>query len=255
VVALRAHARGKRAMPAKKRHIIAAADVPKVFSDAEVRRLVDKAQLPPIADLPRFAEIIRHLAESYIRDAEAGDDNAVYREVRALYFAARRRRYAEMAELIAALSPRTRQIIAKRETLPRVPWRLPDADAFAHADKAAKIAACQIIMYLLARGGEWRPGRGSRLVWHPRLIASPPQRHVPKRAAESNFILMLQLAYLSATGHAPAFTARHNALGRFPLFAIACLKLIAGSAPNTIEIINELQRRRLKLKARQLLEV
>jgi hypothetical protein len=86
-------------------------------------------------------------------------------------------------------------------------------------------------------------------VWHPRLIAPLLQRHVPKRAAESNFILMLQLAYLNLTGRDPAFTARHNALGRFPLFAIACLKLVSPDA-NTIEIINELQRRRLEVGTR-----
>jgi hypothetical protein len=82
-------------MPAKKQlRIIASNDVPQVFSDAKVRRLVTKAQLrlPPNADLARFAAIIRCAAENYISDAGAGDDNTVHHEIRALYFAVRRRR-------------------------------------------------------------------------------------------------------------------------------------------------------------------
>jgi hypothetical protein len=236
----------------KVRRTIALKEVPIVFSDDCVRQLAAEAKLP-LHDVSRISTAIRHAAESYICDANTADDNVVHHEIRTLYYAARRHRCPESARLIEALSPRTREIIAKRAARPSVPWRLPDASALHDTDETSRLAACHDIMRLLARGGQWRKGRvrpgGDRsMMWDPILIGPTPQRRVRRRAAENSFILKLQLAHLNATGRAPPFTAHYASMGPFIRFARACLRSVAGPAPNAIEIINQLQRRRIRLK-------
>jgi hypothetical protein len=125
---------------------------------------------------------------------------------------------------------------------------LPDAAALRDKDKAVRIAACETIRSLLSRGGQWQEGRrragGKQSIkWQPNLIGPQLRRHVPKRKAESEFVLGLQLAYLIATGRT-AFTAHPENMGPFARIASYYLRLIAGPGPNAAEIINELQRRR-----------
>jgi len=223
--------------------------VPDDFTTAKVRQLAAEAEvrLPAGVDVARLAAAIRAVAETYVGRATTADSNIVHHEIAALYNAARRHRFGEAARLIEALSERTRAYIGKR----RVPWKLPAAGTL--RDKATRDAACADIMSLLSRGGHWRKGRlrlgGKRpMVWEPLLYAPVLQKHPPKRAAERDFIVGLQWAWLDVVGQDPPMTADRDEPGPFVKFAAACLHLVAPDA-NFFWIINRLHERRKQWQA------
>jgi hypothetical protein len=228
--------------------------VPRIFSDDNVRQLVAQAKLPllPDADLLRFAAGLRSAAEIYIRDVRVADDNAVHHEIEALYRAAHRRRYEEAAEQIEGLSNRTRDFIKKRCARPSVPWRLPRADALRHS--ATRDDACLAIVSLLRVGGRWQEGRrrpgGKRSMTFVAALHAPKlQKHPPKRRAERDFIMWLQVAYAEATDQLPPLTANPERPGPFARMAKACLRQLGMEAADVVELINELHRR-ARLKGR-----
>jgi hypothetical protein len=241
----------------KVRAIPAPEDVPVIFSDERVRQLAAEAKLPlDTADLPRFAAAIRVAAETYIRDASIPSDNAVHREIKALYNAAARRRHAEVAERIDALSKRTRDFINKRAALPSIPWKIPAAAAL--RNEAKRDDACAAIASLLRIGGRWKQGRrrpsGRRSIsFVPELYAPTLRKHLPKRKAERDFVMWLQLAYLNATEQSPPHTAHHVNRGPFARMVKACLQLVGAQAADAVELINGLQRDRRRMRKRQLL--
>jgi hypothetical protein len=234
----------------KRRQIGAVYDVPQIFSDDNVRQLVADAKLPfpPHADLPRFAAGIRGAAEIYISDLGAGDDNAVHHEINGLYSAAHRRSYLDAAKRIESLSKQARDFIAKRSARPSVPWKLPSSDALGRPE--TRDDACATIVSLLRIGGRWQEGRrrpgGKRSMTFVATLHAPTlQRNPPKRQAEYNFVMLLQVAYAEATGDAPALTVNpvEGKRGPFARLANACLKLIGAASANVDELINELNRR------------
>jgi hypothetical protein len=253
VVGLRRHAE-VLAVPTTKRRILAVRDVPQIFSDDNVRRLAaeTKLPLPPDTDLPRFAAGIRSAAEIYIRDVDTADNNAVHHEIKTLYSAANRRRYVETAKRIDSLSQRTRDFINERSKRPNVPWVLPHADAL--RSEATRDDACAVIVSLLRVGGRWQEGRrrpsGKRSMTFVATLHAPKlQKHPPKREAERDFVMWLQVAYTETTGQLPPLTANPERLGPFARMAKACLKLIGMPAADIVELINELDRR-ARLKGR-----
>jgi hypothetical protein len=234
----------------KDQRILALDQVPIVFSDAQVRQFAAKAKLPADTNLTRFAAAIRDAAMIYVRDAGTPDGNAVHHEIKALYSAASRHRYKEAAERIEALSQQTRDFINRRAERPNVPWQIPAADTL--RDKATREAACQTIINLLSQGGRWREGRrrtgGERsMVWEPKLYAPTLQKRPPKRKAERDFVMWLQIAFLDATEQSPPHTAHHVNPGPFARMVKTCMRLIAPAA-DTVKIINELQRQRREKK-------
>jgi hypothetical protein len=242
-------------MPANGRPIIAARDAPDIFSDECVRALAAKAKLPSDADLPRFVAAIQAAAEIYIRDIGIADDNAVHHEIKALYSAANRRKYAETAERIDTLSKRTREFINKRAERPNIPWKIPAATAL--RKNATQDDACAAIGSLLRMGGRWELGRrrqgGKRsMSFVPVLYAPKLHKHPPKRKAERDFVMWLQVAYTEATGQMPPLTAHHDNPGPFARMAKECLKLIGMPAADAVELINKLQGQRKKMSKRQL---
>jgi hypothetical protein len=240
----------------KVRSIPALEDVPRIFGDECVRQLASVAKMPlNAADLPRFAAAIRSTAETYIRDASIPNRNAMHHEIKALYNAAARHRCKKAADLIDTLSQPTRDFINKRSNQANIPWRLPAAAAL--RDKATQDAACQALVSLLSRGGRWREGRrraggGRPMVWKPCLYAPTLQKSPPKRKAERDFIMFLQVDYLNATGQSPPHTAHHVNRGPFARIVKACLQLVGAQAADAVELINELQRQRAQMRKRQL---
>lgn len=228
-------------------------DVPRIFSDGRVRQLAADAKLPLDDGLPPFAAAIRIAAETYIRDANIPSDNAVHREIKALYNAAAKRRHAEVAERIDALSNRTRDFINKRSAMPSIPWKIPAAAAL--RNEAKRDDACATIASLLRIGGRWKQGRrrpsGKRsMSFIPELYAPKLQKHLPKRKAERDFVMWMQLAYLNATEQSPPHTAHHVNRGPFARMVKACLQLVGAQAADVVELINELQRQRRQMRKR-----
>ena len=77
-------------MTTKDRRIPAPQDVPRIFSDDQVRQLAAVAKLPADANLPHFATAVRDAALLYIRDASTASDNEVHHGVDVLLRAADR---------------------------------------------------------------------------------------------------------------------------------------------------------------------
>jgi hypothetical protein len=231
---------GVVAVSTKRRQIGAVYDVPQIFSDDNVGRLVADAKLPfpPRADLPRFAADIRCAAERCIADL-----NSVHDEIKGLYSAANRRRYLDAAERLERLSKQARDFIGKRSARPTVPLELPSSDALRHPETQDE--ACAAIVSLLRIGGRWQEGRrrpgGKRSMTFVATLHAPPPP--PKRQAELNFVMLLQVAYAEATGKPPALTVNPQRPGPFARLAKACLRFIGAASVDVNDLVNELNRR------------
>jgi hypothetical protein len=229
----------------KSREPIAAGDVPRIFEDACIDALAVIGRLPAGADRKRFAEGVREAARIYARDSRIPTDNELNAEIAALYRAAERKRYGEVAKLLEQLSPRTRKLLNKREV------QLPASEDLRDATRQGK--ACEIISRLCQYGGEYGEGRrrpsGKRSrTWQPRLVAPQPRRNFPRRDAERDFVMWLQLAWLEATGERPSLAANPERPGPFARMARKCLALVGAGHADVVGLINELNKRRRKIQ-------
>src|SRR5262249_23934952 len=87
------------------------------------------------------------------------------------------------------------------------------------------------------------PAKRSR-TWRPLLYAPQLCRNFPKRAAELNFIIWLQIGWLDATGKLPSLAANPDRPGRFARMVRECLQLVGASHADAVGLINELNKRR-----------
>jgi hypothetical protein len=235
----------------KSRKPIAAADGRRVFDDICIDTLAAIGRLQEGADRKRFAQGIRETARIYARDARTPTDNELHAEIAALYRAAERKRCGQVADLLEKLSPKASQLLSKRAA--RLGIELPaSADL---RDRPQQQTACEGVLRLCQYGGKYVEGRrrtsGKRSrTWRPLLVVQEPRRHVPKRDAELNFIMCLQLAWLEASGTKPNLAA-NRALNReirgpFARMAAECLTLVGASHADAVGLINELNRRRIQ---------
>jgi hypothetical protein len=231
----------------KARRLIAVEDVARVFDDACVERLAREGRLPAHANKERFAAGVREAARIFARDARDPNANMLHDEIGGLYWAAKRRLYEEAAQCVQVLSARARALLTTRGTLP---------SSAALLDPIQRESACATIERLCARGGRERlrsDGKG-RPLWRPMLHAPVKRRNFPRRDAERNFVMWLQIAWLEATGVRAPQTARHadagRGLGPFAGMARECLRLVGAADVDVVELINELRRRRRIMQRR-----
>jgi hypothetical protein len=270
----------------KSRSIVGAEDVTGVFDGACIAKLVKIAKLPLGADLTPFGEGIKDAARVFAEDARISSNNELHDEIERLYEAATRPSYAEAASLCERLSPRTRewlsnqaerispktvgagngprvtaigrdgQVLTRKSTiLPRITLPTP-ADI---RNEALRERSCEIIARLCSFGvgeiieGRRRPsGRRTRPSRKPLLRAPEKQRTFAKRDAELNFVILLAIAWLRATGKPPPRTARHKDCLRIPgpyaRFVGECLRLVGAGYADPVGLINELHNRRRKVE-------
>jgi hypothetical protein len=231
----------------KRQTAIAAADVPRIFNDACIEQLAIIGRLPDTADRQRFGESIREAARIYAEDARSATVGTVRDEIASLYKAAKYKRYDRVAMLLV---PEARTYLEARLELagPRAAGlRLPTADEL--RDFKRRDEACERIERLCrigcsyVQGRKRSPGRRSK-TWQPLLLAPVPDKHPPKRAAELQFVMHLQLAWLEAVGKPPTATVNPSRPDRpFPNLVRECLEL-AGAHADAVGLINELHRRR-----------
>jgi len=105
-------------------------------------------------------------------------------------------------------------------------------------DRPRRGKACKTIVRLLRVGMK----KGGKAL----LYAPPPRQRPPRREAELNFVMWLEVASLEATGMPPPLTANPARPGPFARMVQTCLDRIALGA-NAVEMLYELHRRR-KLK-------
>jgi hypothetical protein len=233
----------------KKQTAIAAADVPRLFNDACFEQLAIIGRLPDTADRQRFGESIREAARIYAEDARRATIGKVRDEIASLYKAAEHKRYDRAAMLLANLSPEACTYLEALELPgPRgAGLRLPTADKL--RDPKRRDEACEMIERLCRIGGGYvvgrkrSPGKRSK-TWRPLLFAPVPDKHPPKREAELQFVMNLQLAWLEAVGKPPTATVNPSRPDRpFANLVKKCLKL-ANAHADAVGLINELRSRR-----------
>jgi hypothetical protein len=241
-------------MTSKKWDPIAIERIDLVFNDECIERLTQ--DLPAGADQEVFGRGVREAASIYARDARLPNANMLNDEIAGLYHAAERQLYVELADRIGCerLSEQARDMLTERGS--RIGVELPRQKAL--SDPERREDACRAILSLCWVGadkvkGRRRPGgKQSRPTWRPLLHAPGKRRHFPRRDAERNFVMWLRVAWVEATGNAPSHTARHKdpgrGLGPFGRIAKECLRLVGAPHADVVELINELDRRRHRMK-------
>jgi len=241
----------------KARHPIEEAEIPRIFDDACIKELAITG-LPAGADLKRFAEGVREAARLYAKDARAPTDSKVHTEITALYRAAERKRYGQVAALLEKLSPKASELLNKRAT--RLSFELPTSDDL--RDGTRQQTASEAVLRLCQYGGQYIEGRqrpsGKRSrTWRALLVATKAHRNSPtrislpaggryprggRRDAERTFIIFLQIASLEATDKRPSLAANPARPGPFVRMVRKCLKLVGAGHADAVGLINELNR-------------
>ena len=237
----------------KSREPISAADIPRIFDDACVDTLAAIGRLPEGADRKCFAQGVREAARIYAQEARTPTVNELRAEIAALHAAAERKRYGQVADLLEKLSSKASELLSKRAT--RLSLELPTSDDLRgplrqqNASKAV-LRLCQYGGYV--DEGRRRPSGKRSRTWRPYLVAPEPCRHLPKRDAELNFIMWLQVAWLEASGALPNLAANRTSnreiRGPFARMAAECLQLLGAGHADAVGLINELNKRR-KMKS------
>ena len=215
----------------KSREPIAAADIPRVFDDARIDALAAIGRLPAGANRKRFAESVREAARIYAKDARMPTDNELNAEIDALYRAAERKRYGQVADLLEKLSPKARDLLRKRAT--RLNLELPASEAL--RDTAQQKAVLRLCAYSGSYvEGRRRPSGKRSQTWRPLLVSPKPRRNFARRDAERNFVMWLQTAWLEATGKSPSLAASLSSVESRQVRPItrcggtgSCIRLIA----------------------------
>ncbi|HTZ34662.1 MAG TPA: hypothetical protein VMB84_01485, partial [Stellaceae bacterium] len=88
--------------------------IAKIFDDRQVQRLAALAKLPGSSDRKQFAEGIRAAARGYAEAVRRPNDNQLRAEIAALYRAASRREFDDVARLIENLSDAARVLLEQR---------------------------------------------------------------------------------------------------------------------------------------------
>jgi hypothetical protein len=226
-----------------------------------VRSAVDRLGLPDAAAWRRFADGVREAARMYAGDARTPSVGEMRGEIARLHRAAARREYERVADLIEALSPEARRRLQARASTPgfnNAKLKMPPPEAL--RDPARREPACDVVRRFCSLGrryieGRMRPSGKRSRTGQPLLHAPKPLPHPPKRDAERQFVINLQLAWLEATGEKPTATVNPSRPDQpFANFVRECLKLVGACHADAVGLINELSRRRREMNRRSRLK-
>src|SRR5262245_35261904 len=138
-------------MPRKKKRTPPTADELAVLLDDNfISCLAAKAKLPSHADIQRFEIMVRDAARQYCADITAPTHTEIRSEIRALYSAASRLRYKELATRMSKISKQVTVLLETRADNLRL--RVPDLAAFTDCER--KDEACKTIVRLWRIGWE-----------------------------------------------------------------------------------------------------
>jgi len=266
-------------MPRKKKRPPPTADeLTILFDDEFIACLAQEAKLPSHADIQLFAKLIRDAVRQYYADVPIPTSTEINNIIKALYSAADRRRHKELANRMGKIPERALILLKMRAD--DLGLEVPEPEAF--TDCKRQDEACKIIVRLLRIGWKDRepllyvppsvneqkaerdfeaylhatgksPSVNERKRHFEKLaylhsIGGPPS--LDKRKAERDLVSGLRLAYLYATGDAPAYTANPTQPGPFADMVQKCLDRVIGiGAVNAVEMINKLQLRRKQMES------
>jgi hypothetical protein len=250
------------------RRPIAADEVDRIFNEACIRDLAQ--DLPPGADLAKFASSLRADVYRYLEQVPALSGDEVRAEIKKLHGAANFKRpstnrstgvkYEKVARLRERLSPETARLLTDRAarmshttarteppTVARArngefvtrkgspPFSITLPKAGELRDPALRERACERISLLCSFGDQ-----GDETLYAPRIISDerpgggrPIRRRRPKRRAELEFVGDLRATWLMAGGKKASPTAIWHQPGPFVRCVAKCLTLVgAYDAPS-----------------------
>ena len=230
----------------KARKTIAVEDVGRIFNDERIDELTNVARLPASAERRRFTEGIREAVRIFARDVREPSVNEIHAEIAELVRAADGRRYGRLVILIERLSPQARNLLNGRGE--QLELTLPSIEAL--RERAEE--ACAAVAKLATTGGhiEYRRSHAGRRfpMWRPLLHAPKPRRNLPKRGAERQFIINLQLTWLESTEVLPSKAVNRDRPSSFAKMAAECFRLVGAADADVFGLINDVNRRRRELE-------
>jgi hypothetical protein len=229
------------------RSLIAISDVQCVFNDQVVKELAQTTNLPPDADVDRFAENIQTDVRIFLAEKTKLSDPQLRAAIDRVYKLNRR---AEDSSDHAALEL-ARAVDAMPSDLRR--WLLsygphecyiPTAAEF--LSSATRQNAVERFRLILSFGGRIeygrkRPGGKRSLSFKPLLRVPEIDSGRPSGSAERRFVECLALTYTEATGKLPPCTVHYDPEIRGPFSRLAhrCFELVGASVGNVSRLINE----------------
>jgi hypothetical protein len=217
--------------------------VEQVFDDRFIQTLTEVARLPADADKQRFAESVREAARVYVKDVQEPNANELNSQIKGLHHAAQRQEYDRVATLLESLSTKAREML--KNNLTDLPPTAALRDHVLRKDACETIAnGCRIGAGIIE--GRMRPSGKRSKSWQWMIYGPTLSRNAPKRQAERDFVMHLQLAWAESVGKKPPLAANVNRLGPFALMVQAALKAVGAGSSEAAVVghINELNRRR-----------
>jgi hypothetical protein len=233
--------------------LIAETDIDCVFNEGVIAELAKDIKAAPGA-VTRFGDDVRCAARAYLAEHARTNWNAIDEQIRDLYCLADRLDRGEAAA--ARLVDRIGSIDqATRDWLERCTHRLlsfPSPNEI--MDGRTRKHAVKRLLSMLSYGqypvkGRKRPsGKRSRRTSKPLLRVPKVSRGRPRDLAARELIQQLALAYADATGRSPPRRVSLRSPGPFFRLVRQCFGLVKISAGGVVDLINEREIRRKKLK-------
>ena len=192
---------------------------PKPFAEFEVNETFSNAVIRALTvdnyfagtDRTKFAGEVRRAAVRYARSTQIASADKIRACVADLYAAAEARAIEEVVKQIKHLPPNVREALRMRAKRSQAAagsdqklWEWPTMEAF--SDEATAKNACEALTRICAIGMRQTRKRRTDGVWLvpvPSIFAPPPSQAKPRREAEQEFAMLLQLAF-SATSERTA---------------------------------------------------
>jgi hypothetical protein len=234
-------------------------DIERAFNEDRVAELAKIANLPPGADLTRFAANLRLCARLFLEAKGRMSTAQLRKTINHLYSLVR---CAESSSDIAAQRLALAVEATPAELWGRLPLRTPQARKIPTPKEIlspkTRDIAVERLRLILSLGGYVGLGRkregGRRSRSFKPLLRLPEKggRGRPRGEAERDFVQNLALTYLEATDMLPPDTANYNIdiRGPFSRFVHRCFDLVGAPSGSVTRLINELGPRRREARRR-----
>lgn len=250
------------------------------FSARSLEKYAGDFKFPAATDIAILSRGIRTAVEIYIDERSLPNQNQQFKEIQNLFKAARllfsiqaeltkQRSYpfngavskkintyilkaaleaAALSEQLSNLSNATIVLLANRGKRFVKPILLPSPKDLVDSSSYHRVCSAIFSLCSMGRGRRKkrnRPtGRKSETV-EIDFFAPSATRHPPKRQAEINFIMWVQIAWLEATKEEPTLSASFENPGPFVRLIKHCFSQAGADYANAVELINELNHRRI----------
>jgi hypothetical protein len=234
--------------------LIAETDIDCVFNASVIAELAKYIKTPPDA-VTRFGDNVRSAVRAYFAERARTNWKAIGKQIGDLHHLVDRAdrgsepAAARLADCTASIDQATRNWL---ERCARRPLSFPSSDKI--LDRRTRKQAIKQLRSILSYGqeqvkGRKRPsGRRSRTSFRSLLRVPKSSRGRPRDLAARELVQQLALTYAEATGRSPPRRVSLRSQGPFFRLVRRCFNLVRISAGGVVDLINEREIRRKKLK-------